>query len=55
MKLTLICGFFLLLGMIWGWGLAKMGKGEMPPADEWIEKEYFDVKAGEEGFEVMTH
>lgn len=24
-------------------------------SDEWIEHEYFDVKADKEGFEVMTH
>jgi len=40
MKLILICSFFLLLGIIWGWGLAKMGKGEMPSVYEYPDDMY---------------
>ena len=42
--------FGFLLGAV----MARSGQ-EDRLRQEWLEKEYFDVQTGKDGFEVMTH
>ena len=48
---NVLCGpFWYCLGAI----MARGGQ-EDRLRQEWLEKEYFDVQTGKDGFEVMTH